>query len=77
MMKLNDFQKRVTSYNNIHKLNTRIVRLFNTYGPRMKLNDGSEATNFIYQALKNENITVYGDGTQTRSFCFATTLLKE
>ena len=62
----------VTSYNNIHNLNTRIVRLFNTYGPRMKLNDGRVVTNFIYQALKNENITVYGDGNQTRSFCFAT-----
>lgn len=62
----------VTSYNNIHNLNTRIVRLFNTYGPRMKLNDGRVVTNFIYQALKNENITVYGDGTQTRSFCFVT-----
>ena len=66
----------VTSYNNIHKLNTRIVRLFNTYGPRMKLNDGRVVTNFIYQALKNENITVYGDGTQTRSFCFATDTVK-
>ena len=62
----------VTSYNNIHNLNTRIVRLFNTYGPRMKLNDGRVVTNFIYQALKNENITVYGDGTQTRSFSFVT-----
>ena len=62
----------VASYNNIHNLNTRIVRLFNTYGPRMQLNDGRVVTNFIYQALKNQEITVYGDGTQTRSFCFAT-----
>jgi dTDP-glucose 4,6-dehydratase len=62
----------VASYNKIHNLNTRIVRLFNTYGPRLKLNDGRVVTNFIYQALKNENITVYGDGTQTRSFCFVT-----
>ena len=60
----------VTSYHNIHNVNTRIVRLFNTYGPRMKLNDGRVVTNFIYQALKNKNITIYGDGTQTRSFCF-------
>ena len=62
----------VASYNNIHNLNTRIVRLFNTYGPRMQLNDGRVVTNFIYQALKNQEITVYGDGTQTRSFCFST-----
>lgn len=60
----------VTSYNNIHNLNTRIVRLFNTYGPRMKLNDGRVVTNFIVQALKGEDITVYGDGSQTRSFSY-------
>ena len=53
-----------------HKLNIRVVRIFNTYGPRMHPNDGRVVSNFILQALKNEDITVYGDGQQTRSFCF-------
>ena len=53
-----------------HKLNIRVVRIFNTYGPRMHPNDGRVVSNFILQALRNENITVYGDGKQTRSFCY-------
>jgi dTDP-glucose 4,6-dehydratase len=58
------------AYHRYHKLPVRIVRIFNTYGPRMRLNDGRVVPNFIYQALKNKPITVYGDGTQTRSFCY-------
>jgi UDP-glucuronate decarboxylase len=53
-----------------HKLNIRVVRIFNTYGPRMHPNDGRVVSNFILQALKNEDLTVYGDGNQTRSFCY-------
>ena len=58
------------TYSRTYSLNTKVVRIFNTYGPRMQLNDGRVVTNFIVQALKNENITVYGDGLQTRSFSF-------
>ena len=58
-----------------HALDTRIVRIFNTYGPRMQINDGRVVSNFIIQALRNENITIYGDGSQTRSFCFMLILL--
>jgi UDP-glucuronate decarboxylase len=57
-------------YNRIHKVETKIVRIFNTYGPRMAINDGRVVSNFIIQALKGENITIYGDGNQTRSFCY-------
>jgi UDP-glucuronate decarboxylase len=53
-----------------HQLNIRVVRIFNTYGPRMHPNDGRVVSNFILQALRNEDITVYGDGQQTRSFCY-------
>jgi UDP-glucuronate decarboxylase len=53
-----------------HKLDIRVVRIFNTYGPRMHPNDGRVVSNFILQALRNEDITVYGDGRQTRSFCY-------
>ena len=60
----------VASYNRIYNLDTRIVRLFNTYGPKMKINDGRVVTNFISQAIKGEDITIYGNGNQTRSFCF-------
>ena len=60
----------VATYSRSYGLKTKIVRIFNTYGPRMKLNDGRVVTNFIVQALKNENITIYGDGTQTRSFSY-------
>jgi len=59
-----------TAYKNKKNLDIRIVRIFNTYGPRMRENDGRAIPNFINQALNNENFTVYGDGTQTRSFCY-------
>jgi dTDP-glucose 4,6-dehydratase len=58
------------AYHREHKLDTRIVRIFNTYGPRMQPNDGRVVTNFIVQALTGEPITLYGDGNQTRSFCY-------
>ncbi|VVB86579.1 GDP-L-fucose synthase [uncultured archaeon] len=58
------------AYHRYHKLDTRIVRIFNTYGPRMRLKDGRVVPNFISQALRGEDITVYGDGSQTRSFCY-------
>jgi len=58
------------AYMREHGLDVRIVRIFNTYGPRMRMNDGRVVPNFITQALKGEPITVYGDGTQTRSFCY-------
>ena len=60
----------VATYSRSYDLKTKIVRIFNTYGPRMQLNDGRVVTNFIVQALKNENITIYGDGSQTRSFSY-------
>jgi UDP-glucuronate decarboxylase len=59
-----------------HQLNIRVVRIFNTYGPRMHPNDGRVVSNFILQALNNENITVYGDGKQTRSFCYVDDLIE-
>ena len=59
-----------TAYKNKKNLDVRIARIFNTYGPRMRKNDGRAIPNFITQALNNENFTVYGDGTQTRSFCY-------
>lgn len=58
------------AYSNKRNLDVRIVRIFNTYGPRMRINDGRAIPNFINQAIRNENLTVYGDGSQTRSFCF-------
>ena len=60
----------VATYSRSYDLKTKIVRIFNTYGPRMQLNDGRVVTNFIVQALRNANITIYGDGTQTRSFSY-------
>ena len=60
----------VATYSRSYELKTKIVRIFNTYGPRMQLNDGRVVTNFITQALRNENITIYGDGSQTRSFSY-------
>ena len=59
-----------------HKLNIRVVRIFNTYGPRMHPNDGRVVSNFILQALKNEDLTVYGDGHQTRSFCYVDDMIE-
>ena len=66
----------VTAYHNIHKVDTRIVRIFNTYGPRMRKDDGRAVPNFLTQALNNEPITVYGDGKQTRSFCYVSDLIE-
>ena len=62
-------------YHRQNKVDIRIVRIFNTYGPRMALMDGRVVSNFIVQALKNEDITVYGDGSQTRSFCYVSDLV--
>jgi len=58
------------AYHRYHDLDTRIVRIFNTYGPRMRPNDGRVVSNFIVQALQGQNLTIYGDGSQTRSFCY-------
>jgi dTDP-glucose 4,6-dehydratase len=65
------FAEAVTmAYHRYHKVDTRILRIFNTYGPRLQLNDGRVISNFMKQALRGEPITVYGDGSQTRSFCY-------
>jgi dTDP-glucose 4,6-dehydratase len=64
------------AYHRYHGVDTRIVRIFNTYGSRMRPNDGRVVSNFIVQALKNEPITVYGDGGQTRSFCYVSDLIE-
>ncbi len=64
------------AYHRYHGVNTRIVRIFNTYGPRMRLDDGRVVPNFIQQALRGEPLTVYGDGSQTRSFCFVDDLVE-
>jgi len=64
------------AYHRTHKVETRIVRIFNTYGPRMRLNDGRVVPNFIAQALRGEDLTVYGDGNQTRSFCYVSDLVE-
>jgi dTDP-glucose 4,6-dehydratase len=63
------------AYHRYHNLDTRIVRIFNTYGPRMRLDDGRVVPNFIQQALRQEPLTVYGDGLQTRSFCYVNDLV--
>jgi UDP-glucuronate decarboxylase len=63
-------------YRRQNSVNAKIVRIFNTYGPRMAINDGRVVSNFIIQALKNEKITVYGDGTHTRSFCYVEDLIE-
>src|SRR5262245_56957029 len=64
------------AYHRYHKLDTRIVRIFNTYGPRMRPNDGRVVSNFIVQALRGDPLTVYGDGSQTRSFCYVDDLIE-
>src|SRR4051812_24635922 len=64
------------AYHREHKVETRIVRIFNTYGPRMRLNDGRVVPAFVSQALKNKPITVFGKGTQTRSFCYVSDLIE-
>jgi dTDP-glucose 4,6-dehydratase len=71
------FAEAITmAYHRYHGLDTRIVRIFNTYGPRMRLNDGRALPNFLHQALTGEPITVYGDGKQTRSFCYVSDLIE-
>jgi dTDP-glucose 4,6-dehydratase len=71
------FQEAITmAYHTYHRLETRIVRIFNTYGPRMRLNDGRALPAFIGQALRGEDITVFGDGSQTRSFCYVDDLVE-
>ncbi|WP_234734579.1 UDP-glucuronic acid decarboxylase family protein [Tellurirhabdus bombi] len=71
------FQEAMTmAYHTYHKLETRIVRIFNTYGPRMRLNDGRVLPAFIGQALRGEDLTVFGDGSQTRSFCYVDDLVE-
>jgi dTDP-glucose 4,6-dehydratase len=70
------FQEAITTaYHTFHGLDTRIVRIFNTYGPRMRLNDGRALPAFIGQALRGEDLTVFGDGSQTRSFCYVDDLI--
>lgn len=70
------FMEAITmAYHTYHKVETRIIRIFNTYGPRMRLNDGRALPAFIGQALRGEDITVFGDGSQTRSFCFVSDLV--
>lgn len=64
------------AYHRYHNVETRIVRIFNTFGPRMRINDGRVVPNFVKQALKGEPLTVYGDGSQTRSFCFVDDLVE-
>ncbi len=71
------FQEAITmAYHRFHGLETRIVRIFNTYGPRMRLNDGRVLPAFIGQALRGEDLTVFGDGSQTRSFCYVDDLIE-
>ncbi|MGB6198563.1 MAG: UDP-glucuronic acid decarboxylase family protein [Candidatus Acidiferrales bacterium] len=66
----------VMAYHRYHGVDTHIVRIFNTYGPRMRLNDGRALPNFVYQALTGQPITVYGNGRQTRSFCYVSDLIE-
>ena len=71
------FQEAITmAYHNVHGVETRIIRIFNTYGPRMRLNDGRALPAFIGQALRGEDLTVFGDGSQTRSFCYVDDLIE-
>jgi len=71
------FQESITmAYHRFHKLETRIVRIFNTYGPRMRLNDGRVIPAFMGQALRGENLTIFGNGSQTRSFCYVDDLIE-
>jgi len=71
------FAEAITmAYRRMHKVDTRIIRIFNTYGPRMRINDGRVVPNFLYQALNNKPLTVYGKGSQTRSFCYVDDLIE-
>jgi len=71
------FAEAITmAYHRYHKIDTRILRIFNTYGPRMRIHDGRVVPNFIYQALHNKSLTVFGRGNQTRSFCYYSDLIE-
>jgi dTDP-glucose 4,6-dehydratase len=71
------FQEAITmAYHTYHNVETRIIRIFNTYGPRMRLNDGRVLPAFIGQALRGEDLTIFGDGSQTRSFCYVDDLVE-
>jgi dTDP-glucose 4,6-dehydratase len=71
------FQEAITmAYHTFHNLETRIVRIFNTYGPRMRLDDGRVLPAFIGQAIRGEDLTIFGDGSQTRSFCYVDDLIE-
>ena len=71
------FQEAITmAYHTYHQVETRIIRIFNTYGPRMRLNDGRVLPAFIGQALRGEDLTIFGDGSQTRSFCYVDDLVE-
>lgn len=71
------FAEAITmAYHRVHKIDTKIVRIFNSYGPRMRINDGRVIPNFIYQTMSNKPLTVYGKGTQTRSFCYISDLIE-
>ena len=77
MMKENVWRKRCSfDYHRQHQVDIKVIRIFNTYGPRMNTHDGRVVSNFIVQALKNENITIYGSGEQTRSFCYVDDLIE-
>jgi len=70
------FAEAITmAYHRYHKLDAKIVRIFNTYGPRMRVHDGRAVPNFIAQALRNEDVTIFGSGEQTRSFCYISDLV--
>lgn len=70
------FAEAITmAYHNYHKMDTKIARIFNTYGPRMRMNDGRVVPTFINQAIRNQPITIFGDGKQTRSFCYVSDLI--
>jgi len=64
------------AYHRVHGIDTRIARIHNTYGPKMRLNDGRAVPNFVYQALTGRPLTVYGDGSQTRSFCYVSDMIE-
>jgi dTDP-glucose 4,6-dehydratase len=66
----------VAAYHRYHRVNTHLVRIFNTYGPRLQANDGRVISNFMMQALRGEPLTIYGDGSQTRSFCYCADLIE-
>lgn len=71
------FAEAITfAYHRVHRVDTRVIRIFNTYGPRMRMNDGRVVPNFIYQVLHNKPLTVYGRGVQTRSFCYIDDLVE-